>query len=306
MRNFAYISYFVGLACTAMTCGKSRNADTPPATNTEPGPAGSAAGATAPSGQAAGSATATPTDPNSVCVFVGAVRATCVTNAALAEKWQRVDAMVPAEAQRLGTWKKLVIRTAAGTDETLTQPTDTYPDMVPALFVQDGKPAVGMFDLAELASRGQPKWRVADLRQVTIEIVNDPSRGQNEKGHTVTDPADLKLTVTSSAGKVTLTGAQLLALPRENMPGSEADAKGWSLATFLTAANVKAPVRVRLSDADGFTVILEKADFAKSNSVPFVKLNKQGALRFRLYQKKGEAWTATSDLRRLTSVEVLP
>ena len=37
----------------------------------------------------------------------------------------------------------------------------------------------------------------------------------------------------------------------------------------------------------------------------FVKLNRQGSLRFRIYKQQGEGWTPGGDLRELISIEVL-
>jgi hypothetical protein len=112
----------------------------------------------------------------------------------------------------------------------------------------------------------------------------------------------------SAVGKTAptiLTGAQLLALPREKQPGEDGEAKGWSLTTLLAQAGIKAPSRMRLTDAAGMNLTLELTDFDAASSVPFVKLNKQGSLRFRVFKKKGDAWAMGADLRGLVSIELL-
>jgi hypothetical protein len=48
---------------------------------------------------------------------------------------------------------------------------------------------------------------------------------------------------------------------------------------------------------------IEKADLA--DEVPYVKLNRQGSLRFRIFKKVGDGWQPGGDLRTLTRIEVL-
>jgi len=62
---------------------------------------------------------------------------------------------------------------------------------------------------------------------------------------------------------------------------------------------------VRLSGESGSSVTLEKQDLDPKTSVPFVKLNRQGQLRFRVFKKQGESWQPGPDLRGLTKIEVL-
>ena len=94
---------------------------------------------------------------------------------------------------------------------------------------------------------------------------------------------------------------ELLALPREGTPGSP-DQKGWRLAALLDAAGVKSFAHLVLSDASGNNLTLEKADLSDT-SVPFIKLNKQGALRFRVLKKAGDGWTPSGDLRGLVAID---
>ncbi len=94
----------------------------------------------------------------------------------------------------------------------------------------------------------------------------------------------------------------MLALPREGTPGSP-DQKGWRLAALLEAAGVKAFEHLVLHDASGNSLTLDKADVSDT-SVPFVKLNKQGMLRLKVYKKAGDGWNAAGDLRGLNGIEV--
>jgi hypothetical protein len=63
--------------------------------------------------------------------------------------------------------------------------------------------------------------------------------------------------------------------------------------------------RVLLTDARGTTLTLEKPDLDEVNAIPFVKLNRQGSLRFRELHKQGDAWQSTADLRGLVRIDVL-
>ena len=118
------------------------------------------------------------------------------------------------------------------------------------------------------------------------------------------DPSNLKLTFKLADGKEKmLTGTQILALPREAQPGAP-DTKGWRLTALLDAANVKTFNKIILIDAAGVSLPFEKAELVDANANPFIKMNKQGTLRFRMLKKSGERWKATGDLRALVTVQV--
>jgi len=57
-----------------------------------------------------------------------------------------------------------------------------------------------------------------------------------------------------------------------------------------------------LRDAGGNNLTLDRADLSDT-SVPFLKLNKQGMLRLKVYKKAGDGWNAAGDLRGLTAIE---
>jgi hypothetical protein len=109
------------------------------------------------------------------------------------------------------------------------------------------------------------------------------------------------VTVKSPAGTTRLTGDQLLGLPREAQPGNP-DQKGWRLQALLDAAGVKTYDHLVLSDAAGTNLTLDRKD-VDAGAVPFIKLNKQGALRLRVLKKAGEGWNPAGDLRGLVAIE---
>jgi hypothetical protein len=291
LAMFGMVTFTAG---TAGGCKDSAPAQTAP-TVASPTPSGSA-----------GSTTTFTTSGADVCVFVADVKSKCVTPEQI-KAWPRIDSLLPADARRMGTWKSIAVQTLAGRGQDLMQPTDTYPDMVAALFVgPNGKPALGMFDLVELTNRGLPKWQQSDVTEIHVLVASGNGRGENDDGNSaIGDPNALTLTFVVNGTATKVTGKQLLAIPREGQPGEEGDAKGWKLSTIMKAQKLAVPSRVRLTDAAGVNLTLEKADFDESSSIPFVKLNKQGQLRFRILKKKGDAWTKGADLRALTQIEML-
>jgi hypothetical protein len=230
-------------------------------------------------------------------VTIGAVQPSLVAS------WPRLDTLVPGDARRLGTWETVSLQGAAPEPIELSHPSTAYPDLVPAIFPGDGGGvSFGMFDPVELARKGKPALREDHLKAIRIRLSQNSGRGQNDDGGGGGgDPTKLVVTVTSPAGTTKLSGEQILALPREPMPGN-ADQKGWRLTALLDAAGVKAYRRLVLHDASGANLTLDKKDVSDA-SVPFIKLNKQGALRFRVMKKAGDGWNASGDLRGLVSID---
>jgi hypothetical protein len=246
---------------------------------------------------------APPPSPVEVLVFVNDAAAANVTAAQIAG-WPRLDGLLPSEARRLGMWDTVAFKGAKAT--TLDKPSSAYPDMVPALFPGEGGAITfGMFDTVELAKHGKPAFAAVGIKEIRITIAMGNGRGERDTGDGATaDPTKLVLKIKTAAGESQLTGAQLLAIPREPTPGNE-EAKGWPLTKLLDAAGVKSYSRLLLVDAAGMNLTLDKADFDDKTVIPFVKLNKQGALRFRILKKQGDGWTPSGDLRALASIEVV-
>lgn len=236
-------------------------------------------------------------------IFVNDSSVATVTAEQLAG-WPRLDTLVPAEVRKLGTWEAVTLDGARPKPTVVARPSGTYPDMVPAVFPgEGGAPAFGMFDAVELAKKGKPALREDHVQQIHIQLTQGGARGQNDDGGGAAgDPTKLTLTIKSPAGTTTLTGDKIILLPREGAPGN-ADQKGWRLQTLLEAAGVKAYERLVLADATGTTLVLENKDLG-ADTVPFIKLNKQGTLRFRVYKKAGEGWNTAGDLRGLATIDV--
>jgi hypothetical protein len=240
--------------------------------------------------------------PAGVELFVDDARVAVIAPAQLAS-WPRLDSLVPDDARRLGTWAVVSLQAGGARPTDVPRPSTTYPDMVPAVFPGPDGASFGMFDPVELARKGKPALRADAIQAIRIKLSTGGGRGQNDDGGGGGgDPTKLVVAVTTPAGAKQLTGEQLLALPREPMPGNP-DQKGWRLSALLTAAGVSRFQRLVLRDASGANLTLDKKDLSET-SIPFIKLNKQGALRFRVFKKAGGGWDPTGDLRGLVSIDV--
>jgi hypothetical protein len=250
---------------------------------------------------------APPPKPAGLALFVDGKQVATVTTAQLAE-WPRVDQLVPVHARRLGRWQDLELVGAKPKPTDMQSPSATYPDLVPAVFPgEGGDPAFGMFDAVELAKKGKPQLREDHLSALRIKLLpEDAGRGQHESGTGGgKDPATLKITFVAPNGKATvLDGPKLLALPRDNLPGTT-DGKGWTLQTILAAGGVTKFEKIVVSNANNVALNLDKTAFT-ADSIPFVKLNRKGELRLRIYKKSGTEWQpAGGDVSDLDGIQVL-
>lgn len=278
------------LLCAILLGGACKKEEaTPPV-----GAAGSAA-----AGSGSGSASAV--EPGTVEVFVDDKSVARVTPAQIAS-WPRLDGLVPEDVRRLGTWKR--VQLVGATTSEVTKPSANFPDKVPALFPADGGAAFGMFDAVELAKHGKAATEARGLREIRITTAKEGRMGDHQGGTgEETDPTKLVIAIKTPTGDKQLTGVQLLALPRGVQPGND-EQHGWRLPQLLEAAGVTGYKKLIVLDAAGASVILEQADLADTaNVVPFIKLNKQGSLRFRLMKKAGDGWQAAGDLRSLVEIQ---
>jgi hypothetical protein len=220
-----------------------------------------------------------------------------------AAAWPRVDTLVPIAARRLGKWQTVIL-TGDGQQQ-IENPSQKYPELVPALFPgKDGEASFGYFDAVELAKKGNPQVRADHLKEVRIQLAENSGRGENEQGEGGGgDPAKLELTIKTAKGEQKLLGAQLLEMPRQPPPGDNGG-MGWPLAAILDKAGVKGAEKVIVSGGTT-NLTLEKQDLDPATSVPFVKLNRQGSLRFIVFKKNGDAWARGGDLRDLARIEVV-
>ncbi|MCX5746773.1 MAG: hypothetical protein NT062_30225 [Proteobacteria bacterium] len=219
------------------------------------------------------------------------------------DAWPRLDTLVPVEARRIGSWTTVVVTAASAKPLEISRPGDRYRDQVIALYVDHGSAAFGVFDPVELAKRGAPTIKETGLRTIAITADTAGGRGQNESGAGGGgDPTKLVIAIKSPKGETKVTGEQLLKLPREDMPGG--DTQGWKLSAILAAAQIGPYKKLVLADDKGTALSLDKAEFDDRTVIPFIKLNKQGQLRLKIYKQQGTGWQSIGDLRNLTSIDV--
>lgn len=242
--------------------------------------------------------------PAGLAVFVDNEPIATLQGKAL-DAWPRLDSVVPVASRRLGTWATISL--VGRTTTEVRAPSTTHPDLVPAVFPGlDGEPAFGMFDPVDLAKRGKPAVRHDHLREIRITRATDSGRGEQDHGEgSSSDPTLIRLSIHTPAGATVIDGTKLLKIPRENVPGTD-EPKGWTLQTILTAAGVTAFEKLVLSDARGTALNIDKTAFDPKTSIPYVKLNRQGQLRLRVFKKQGTNWNPTGgDLREFVAIEVV-
>lgn len=223
------------------------------------------------------------------------------------EAWPRLDSLLPQDARRYGTWTAISGIGSAGPFE-IKKPGATYGALVPAVYMDAATkgPSLGLFDPVDLAQKGTPKVMHVGLSELRVSLELNADRGQNDhQGGDVADLSKLQVEVQAAGKSTTLSSAQLLALPRQAAPDdATGEYKGWTLAAILAAAEVQSAKRVLLTGEE-LNLTLEEADLDPKLAVPFIKLNRQGALRFRTYRKEGSGWTMGGDLRGLKKIQVL-
>jgi hypothetical protein len=220
--------------------------------------------------------------------------------------WPRLPSVLPAEARRMGSWQTLTIHGKGGPVE-LRRPADKHPDKIFVMFVgTDGTPGFAVMDPVDLARPVPPSDAITQVTKIELRTQSQADLGQNH--HDEAEPVDLSaltIKVKTSTGTQVLTGTQLATTPREPPPNGDLDSKGWRLTTLLALAGAPTDHKLVLHAEDGTQLALEPSDLDETSSVPFLKLNRQGALRFRVFVRQGEGWTTTSDLRGVKSIDVL-
>src|SRR5689334_9401924 len=157
MYRVALVLLLIGSAC-----GKSSDAK---ATKPEGGGAGT------------GSAITAPPAAGTVAVFINDKPVATIDAAKLAA-WPRLDAVVPVEANQLGTWTAISVKGKTPTE--ITNPSAKFQSFVPALYPGPDGPTLGWFDLVDLVHHGAAKTIYAGVTEIRITRDENSDRGQNE------------------------------------------------------------------------------------------------------------------------------
>jgi len=217
--------------------------------------------------------------------------------------WPRLDSVVPVEANQLGTWTAIAVKGKAPAD--IQNPSAKFQSFVPVLYPGPDGPTMGWFDLVELVHHGAAKTTYAGVTEIRITRDEDSDRGQNEDaGVKDFDPSMIDIAIEGGSMPV-LAGKDILDIPRESPPNGDTATQGWKLTTLIAKAGIKNPPKLLLSDGTGTQVTLTAKELDPAVSVPFLKLNKKGQLRFRVYTKQADGWQLGGNLRSVTSIKVV-
>jgi hypothetical protein len=279
---------FVALTCLAIAAGCDKKS-------------------TAPNGTGSGSGTALaggPPEPIKVAeIFVGDEVVAQVDAKKLAD-YPRLDSLLPEENRRYGSWESITVVGGSGGPQTIEKPADTYRDLIPVLYPAATGASFGLFDPVEAAKKGAPKISHTGVREIRIAISDDERGGEHgHGGGAPVDPTKLVLTISTPSGDKQITGAELVALPREKAPTG--DNEGWRLTAVLDAVGIEGAKEIVLTGGDGTDLKLTATELDPAKAIPFLKLNRQGQIRFRVYTKQGTGWSLGGDLRALAAIKVL-
>lgn len=225
-----------------------------------------------------------------------------------------LHSMMPPEFANLESWASIEVKTVRGHGQTLVAPAKTHPGEVAALFATEGGIALGFFAPADVAKKGKPKLTIPGVTEVRVQVPEmapgqgggDGGGGGEEGGERPVPTADLKIEINLGGVDTMFTGDQLAKIPTTTAPIGDMDTPGWTLPAVLKAAGVDVKSlkgKVVMYGDEGANLILEPGDLDNVNTVAFIKLNRQGKLRFRLFKKAGATWDVTGELRGIASIE---
>jgi len=209
-------------------------------------------------------------------------------------------------------WLAVEVIDQTGKVDTLLAPAKNYPDAAPAL-TADAKGV--QFGLARGGKLEQP---VGNVAKVTIKTKSDAGKpgghvdhgsggggGDHASGERAEPTAELKVEIETAAGKSTFTGDKMVGLPELKAPTGDTETPGWNLVDVLAAAGVKDPKAVVLTDEENATLKIEGDDWDPAKATLYLKLNKSGQLRFRVFRKVGDTYEVAGELRGITEIGVL-
>lgn len=235
-----------------------------------------------------------------------------------ASTYPPLAALLPSGKQNMDSWASIALTTADGATQTIDDPPAKQPGQVAGLFPSGAGVGFGFFLPADLAKKGEPKWQVKGVVAIAVTTKgasgasaggqgggDGAGGGAENSGDRPTPTADLKITIDSAAGEVVFTGDKLVGLPVAHAPSGDTDTPGWTLDQVLKAAGVATPKgQVVVDGGEGANLILDPSDWDPAKAVLFIKLNRSGALRFRVFRKNGDAWEIGGELRGLDKVEI--
>ena len=244
---------------------------------------------------------------------------------AAAAAWSKLADLLPANAKDAKTWSIVEIHTHAGRITTMPEPASTQPGLIAALFPGKSGIDFGMFTADELAKHGTPKLVEMDVSDVRVKLApavaegggsasggagsgNGEGAGENRKADPDgPDLSGVSLTIKQKSGDLELTGEDLGQIAKVNAPIGDTTTPGWDVASILAAKQIKPTAKLIITDDSGASVTMTAKQLDPKTDLAFMKVNKQGQLRFRLFEKNaGGAWDTVGDLRGVTTIELVP
>jgi hypothetical protein len=229
--------------------------------------------------------------------------------------WAPLGHFLPAEHKEPASWAAIEVHGRAGEPpQTLEDPETRHPGLVPALFPGRHGIAFGFFAPQELARKGKPVWQVDPVTRLALTGRRAAMGGQGggdgaggggeNEGERPTPSADLRIEISGPGGESVFTGDRLVDLPTSTAPIGDTDTPGWTLPQILAAAGVRPTGTLVLYGEEGANLILDAQDLDPATRSAFIKLNRSGQLRFRLFKKTGSTWDIAGELRGIARIEV--
>lgn len=215
----------------------------------------------------------------------------------------------------LEAWRSIEVVSKGGT-ETIEEPATKHPGLVAALYPEAGGVALGFFAPEDAAKQGKPQWSVAGVTAVRVTTGPKPEMatggqgggdgaGGGEEGERPPLTAETKIVVVAADGaKTTIDGGQIAKLPTSTAPIGDTDTPGWTLGQLIELAGAEPTGKVIVYGSEGANLILEPADFDPAKATAFIKLNRSGQMRFRLFRKAGSTYDIAGELRGIDKIEL--
>jgi len=227
------------------------------------------------------------------------------------------------------TWIAVEAIDQAGTVNSILAPAKNHAGAVPAL-TADARGAV--FGLLRDGKLEQP---VTGIARVTIKTTFEAGKpvehadhggdtgggggggdsggggehggggNQADKGVRQVPTAELKIEIEGPGGKKsTFTGDKMVGLPEIHAPSGDTETPGWNLVDVLGAAGIKDAKAVVLTDEGNAALRIEGADWDTTKTMLYLKLNRSGVIRFRVFRKTGDLWEVAGELRGIKTIKV--
>ena len=222
-------------------------------------------------------------------------------------------------APPLDGWIAIELQEAAGPVRAVMRPAAYKPGLVPALAATGGavsfgwvKPGAGALEEPVAIQRIKVQTRAPAPGAAEAGHEHDHGSGDSGgggggqgDGARPVPTAELQIVVETGKGEATFTGDKLVPLPTVHAPIGDTETPGWSFTDVMKAAGIGDAKAVQLTDSEGASLKLEGVDFDPAQTLLYLKLNKSGVIRFRVFRKKADTWEVGGELRGVSRIKVM-